>query len=340
MTYDLNTLWFILVGVLFTGYVVLDGFDLGVGALHLFTKTDTDRRLMLNAIGPVWDGNEVWLVTGGGALFGAFPHVYATAFSAFYMPFMLLLVSLIFRAVAIEFRSKSPSPRWRQFWDISFAAGSTLSAFLIGVAVANVVWGIPLDKDFEYTGNFVYFLSPYALWVGLTTVALFMMHGAIYIVLKTEGALQAQARKWVGRCMVFFLCTYLVFNVLSVALVPHVAYAMQTRPHIIGIMLLDILVVASLPYWVKKQKEACAFIASCVAIALLMLLFGTTMYPKMLVSYPGVANTLDIYNSASTPKTLGIMALMAAIGVPLVLTYTVCIYWVFRGKVALTKESY
>ncbi len=340
MNYDFNTLWFALVGVLFTGYVLLDGFDLGVGILHLFTKTDHDRRIMLNAIGPVWDGNEVWLVTGGGALFGAFPQVYATAFSAFYMPFTLLLVALIFRAVAIEFRSKSPSPRWRQFWDISFFLGSTCSAFLIGVAVANIVWGIPLNSQYEYTGNFLYFLSPYALWTGVTTVALFMMHGAIYIVLKTEGALQEQARHWVSKAMIFFLFSYLVFNSLSMMLVPHVQYTIENRPYIIFVMLLDALVVLSLPYWVKKRKEKQAFAASCLAIVLLMAVFGATMYPNLIVSYPGISNTLNIYNGSSTEATLSIMAIIAAIGVPLVLTYTACIYWLFRGKVKIGKESY
>src|ERR1035437_5600305 len=146
---DLNTIWFVLVGVLFTGYAILDGFDLGVGALHLFARTDEERRVFLNAIGPVWDGNEVWLVTGGGALFAAFPMVYATVFSGFYLAFMLLLVALIFRAVAIEFRSKQPMRWWRQMWDIGFSLGSFLSSFLIGVAMGNIAFGVPLDANGE-----------------------------------------------------------------------------------------------------------------------------------------------------------------------------------------------
>jgi cytochrome d ubiquinol oxidase subunit II len=186
-TLDLNTVWFALVGVLFTGYVILDGFDLGVGVLHLFVvKRDEDRRVFLNAIGPVWDGNEVWLVTGGGALFAAFPIVYATVFSGFYLAFMALLCALIFRAVAIEFRSKHPSPRWRACWDVGFAAGSTGSALLIGVAMGNIAWGIPIDERGEFAGSFLGMLHPYALAMGVTTVALFAMHGAIYLVLKTE----------------------------------------------------------------------------------------------------------------------------------------------------------
>jgi cytochrome d ubiquinol oxidase subunit II len=174
---DLNTTWFILIGVLFTGYAMLDGFDLGVGALHLFTRTDEERRVMLNAIGPVWDGNEVWLVTGGGALFAAFPNVYATVFSGFYLAFVLLLVALIFRAVAIEFRSKQPMRWWRQMWDVGFGAGSILSSLLIGVAVGNIAWGVPIDARGEFAGTFLGLLGPYPLLVGVTTLALFMMHG-------------------------------------------------------------------------------------------------------------------------------------------------------------------
>ncbi len=179
MTFDLNTIWFILVGILFTGYAMLDGFDLGIGALHLFTQDDSERRVMLNAIGPVWDGNEVWLVTGGGALFAAFPNVYATVFSGFYLALILLLASLIFRAVAIEFRSKQPMRWWRQMWDVGFSAGSLLSALLLGVALGNIAWGVPIDDRGEFAGTFLGLLKPYPVLVGVTTVALFMMHGAI-----------------------------------------------------------------------------------------------------------------------------------------------------------------
>src|ERR1700744_4643785 len=163
---NLNTIWFILVGVLFTGYAMLDGFDLGIGALHLFTDKDEERRIMLNSIGPVWDGNEVWLVTGGGALFVAFPNAYATAFSGFYLALYLLLASLIFRAVAIEFRSKQPMPWWRQMWDVCFAGGSLVSALLIGIARGNLAWGVPLDARGDFAGSFWGLLKPYALWGG------------------------------------------------------------------------------------------------------------------------------------------------------------------------------
>lgn len=338
---DFNTLWFILVGILFTGYVMLDGFDLGVGMLHLFTKTDEHRRFMLNAIGPVWDGNEVWLVTGGGALFGAFPEVYATAFSAFYMPFTLLLVALIFRGVAIEFRSKMPSPLWRNFWDWSFSLGSFGSSFLIGVAMANILWGLPLDEHHNYTGTFMDFIHGYGVWGGLLSVALLMMHGSLYTVLKTEGALQAQARRWVIFSMIFFLISFVIFNLMSVALVPHISYALEQKPYLMHLMLGAALLIATLPYWVYHEREGIGFLVSCFSIVLLMTIFGLTLYPNMIVSYPGIHHTIHIYNGSSSGTTLQIMAIIAALGVPLVLTYTVCIYWIFRGKVkALGPNSY
>src|SRR5271157_1701672 len=205
MHLDLNTIWFILVGVLLTGYAVLDGFDLGIGALHLFTNKDEERRVMINAIGPVWDGNEVWLVTGGGALFAAFPDVYATVFSGFYLALMLLLASLIFRAVAIEFRSKQPMRWWRQMWDIGFSVGSLLSGLLMGVALGNIAWGVPIDEHGEFAGTFLGLLTPYPVLVGITTVALFMMHGAIYGTMKTEGALHDKLRVWARRGIIFFV---------------------------------------------------------------------------------------------------------------------------------------
>ena len=205
---DYNLLWFVLVGVLFSGYAVLDGFDLGVGTLILGIKDDHERRLFYNAIGPVWDGNEVWLVTGGGALFAAFPAVYATVFSGFYLAFILLLFALIFRAVAIEFRSKEPWTWWRRWWDRGFCAGSTTAAMLIGVTMGNIVWGIPLDARGEFAGSLLGLLHPYALLVGVTTVALFMMHGAIYLHLKTEDALQARIRTWINPLIIAFIVCY------------------------------------------------------------------------------------------------------------------------------------
>jgi cytochrome d ubiquinol oxidase subunit II len=337
---DLQTTWFVLIGVLFTGYAMLDGFDLGVGAVHLFTKTDEERRLLLNSIGPVWDGNEVWLVTGGGALFAAFPEVYATVFSGFYLAFVLLLVALIFRAVAIEFRSKQPMRWWRQMWDVGFAAGSVLSSFLIGVAMGNIAWGVPLDERHEFVGSFLGLLHPYALLLGVTTVALFAMHGAIYAAMKTEGDLQRKLRGWINHAIICFIICYAVTTMATLLYVPHMAARMRANPWLFSVALVNMLAIANIPREIHLGREARAFLSSCIAMLALMALFGLEMYPNLVLSNPDTANSLTIHNGASSEKTLGIMLTIALIGVPIVLAYTVSIYWIFRGKVKLNSMSY
>jgi cytochrome d ubiquinol oxidase subunit II len=340
MNYDLNTVWFILVGVLFTGYAMLDGFDLGIGALHLFTKDDAERRTMLNVISPVWDGNEVWLVTGGGALFAAFPNVYATVFSGFYLTFILLLVSLIFRAVAIEFRSKQPMRWWRQTWDIGFSAGSLLSGLLIGVAMGNIAWGVPIDERGEFAGTFLSLLKPYPLLLGVTTVALFMMHGAIYGALKTEGALHDKLRRWTMKAIVFFVICVTVLTIATLFYVPHMTERVRANPWLFIILVANLLAIANVPREFHHGRDWRAFLSSCAAMISLMLLFGLNMYPNLVYSLPNPENSLNIYNAASSSKTLGIMLIMACIGVPLVIAYTVSIYWIFRGKVKMERTSY
>ncbi len=338
--FDLNTIWFLLVGILLTGYAILDGFDLGVGALHLFTRGDTERRIMINAIGPVWDGNEVWLVTGGGALFAAFPEAYATAFSGFYLAMMLLLVGLIFRAVAIDFRSKLPMKWWRQFWDISFSVSSILSALLIGVALGNVAWGIPLDTTHEFAGSFLGLLHPYTLVVGLTTLALFMMHGAIYAVMKTEGELQARVRGWINRTIIFFIICYAVATMATLIYAPHMSENIHNNPILWAIPILNMLAIANIPREIHHGREFLAFLSSCASMVALMATFGVGMYPNLLLSKPEIANSLTIYSAASSTRTLEIMLTIAVLGMPLVIAYTVSIYWIFRGKVKLNASSY
>jgi len=340
MTCDLNTIWFILVGVLFTGYAMLDGFDLGVGALHLFTKDDAERRTLLNAIGPVWDGNEVWLVTGGGALFAAFPNVYATVFSGFYLAFYLLLAALIFRAVAIEFRSKQPMRWWRQAWDVSFSVGSILAALLMGVALGNIAWGIPIDARGEFAGTFLGLLKPYPVLVGVTTVALFMMHGAIYGVMKTEGALHDKLRGWAMNAIIFFVICAATTTMATLLYVPHMADRVRANPWLFSIVLVNMLAIANIPREFHHNRDWLAFVSSCMAIITLMMLFGLNIFPNLVYSLPFPENSLNIYNAASSPKTLGIMLIIACIGVPIVIAYTVCIYWIFRGKVKLDRMSY
>jgi cytochrome d ubiquinol oxidase subunit II len=336
----LNAVWFGLIGVLFIGYAILDGFDLGVGAWHLFVKEDEERRILLNAIGPVWDGNEVWLVTGGGALFAAFPEAYATVFSGFYIPFMLLLCALIFRAVAIEFRSKQPMRWWRQMWDVSFSVSSIVSALLVGVALGNLIYGVPLAADHEFAGSFLGMLHPYALLIGVTTVALFMMHGAIYVVLKTEGPLHEKFRGWVRNGIIFFVVCYVTATMATLIYIPRMAASMKEYPLLFGVAVLNMLAIANIPREIHKQADFKAFLSSSAAVAALLLLFGLGIFPNLVISNPNPENSLTIYNAASSSRTLATMGIIALIGVPVVLAYTASIHWIFRGKVKLTKSSY
>ena len=338
--FDLHVIWYGLVGILLTGYAILDGFDLGVGALHMFTKKDEHRRLMLNSIGPVWDGNEVWLVTGGGALFAAFPEVYATVFSGFYTAFILLLFALIFRAVAIEFRGKQPMAWWRRMWDVSFSLASILAGFLMGIAFGNIVWGIPLDAQREFAGTFFDLLSPFALLVGITTVALFMMHGAIYVVLKTEGELHNLMRGWVNNAIIFFVICYATTTMATLLYLPHMARFFREYPALFIVPLGTMLAIANIPREIHHGRDFLAFLSSSAAIAGLMLLVAVGMFPNLVLSRPDPSLSLTIYNAASSPKTLKIMLIIAAIGVPLVLAYTTSIYYIFRGKTKLDPMSY
>lgn len=339
-TFDLNTIWFILIGLLLTGYAILDGFDLGIGALHLLVKNDIERRIMLNSIGPVWDGNEVWLVTGGGALFAAFPHVYATVFSGFYNAIILLLFMLIFRAVAIEFRSKRPMKWWRQMWDVAFSIASILIAFLMGVALGNIITGIPLDANKEYIGTFWDMINPYTVLVGITTVALFMMHGAIYGVLKTEDELNKKLRGWVNNTIIFFVICYVTTTMATLIYFPNMAKHFKDFPPLFILALLNMLAIANIPREIHHGREFMAFLSSAASIASLLALFAVGIFPNIVLSNPNPEFSLTIYNAASSSKTLTIMLIIAAIGFPFVLAYTISIYWIFRGKVKLTNMSY
>lgn len=337
---DLNIIWFILLGVLLIGYAILDGFDLGVGALHLFSKGDTERRMLMNSIGPVWDGNEVWLVTAGGALFAAFPHAYATAFSGFYLAFMLLLFALIFRAVALEFRSKEPMAWWRSLWDVSFSVSSIVASVLFGVAIGNLVIGLPLGEDMTSKGTFLDLLSPYAILVGLFNLSLFMMHGSIYLYLKTEGPLQAKAKRWIYRTFAGFVVLYALTTGATLWLHPRMVQNFETFWWAWVVAILNAMAIANIPRALHLNLPFRAFISSCCTIAGLIFLFGIGLFPNLIVSSGDPANTLTIYNAASSQKTLKIMLIIACLGLPFVLAYTASIYWVFRGKVSIDKFSY
>jgi cytochrome d ubiquinol oxidase subunit II len=337
---DLNLLWFGLLGVLLSGYAILDGFDLGVGMLHLRARTDNERRIFMNSIGPLWDGNEVWLVTFGGALFAAFPNAYATAFSAFYVPFMVLLFALIFRAVSMEFRSKRTSPGWRRGFDIGFFASSALATFLFGVAVGNSMMGLPIGPDMEFHGGLLDLLRPYGLLVGALAVTTFLMHGSIYLHLKTEGELQERIYGWMKRSFFAFLSVYVLVTIVTVLMIPHAVANFTRFPWAWVVVILNALAIANIPRAIVRGRPLAAFVSSSCAIAALIFLFGMALYPNLIYSSLNADWSLTIYNAASSQKTLGIMRTIALIGMPFVLAYTIVIYWTFRGKVELGKFSY
>lgn len=342
LTYaELQFLWFSIFVILVTGYAILDGFDLGVGILHLFSKKDEERRIMLNAIGPVWDGNEVWLVTAGGALFAGFPQIYATLCTAFYVPLMILLAGIIFRAVAIEFRSKQPMVWWRWTWDVLFSLASLLIAFALGIVMGTLIHGLPLDSTGEFVGTWRDLLHPYAILVGLLTVFLFTMHGAIYIVMKTEGDLHDRMRTWIRPAIIACILAYGVTTMATLIFEPRMIEVMQTRPYLFGVAILNILVLANIPREVHHGNDGRAFVCSALNIVFLMVLFGIGTYPTVVHSLNDPDTlSLTIFNSASSAPTLRILLFVALLGVPLVLTYTTSIYWIFRGKVRLDASSY
>ncbi|MDR1729003.1 MAG: cytochrome d ubiquinol oxidase subunit II [Acidobacteriota bacterium] len=331
---DLSVVWFILMGVLLAGYSILDGFDLGAGILHLTARTDTERRLVINSIGPIWDGNEVWLITFGGAMFAAFPNAYATVFSGFYIALMLVLLTLILRAVSLEFRSKRPSPAWRKFWDGAFFLGSLLATLLFGVATGNILIGIPVDAEGVFTGSFFDLLRPFPILVGLFTVVFAALHGALYLNLKTEGELQERVRGWIKKVLVAAVLVWALVTVYTWVAVP----AASGWPW--ALVVLIALAFAGILPAVSAGRPFVAFLCSSLAIAVLVFLFSFAIYPNLVISNIAPEYNLNIVNAASSPKTLGVMTVIAAVGVPVVLIYTALIYRAFRGKTKLTDHSY
>jgi cytochrome d ubiquinol oxidase subunit II len=337
----LAVIWFAIEGVLLIGYAVLDGFDLGVGILHPFVPADDrERRIAMNSIGPLWDGNEVWLVTFGGALFAAFPDAYASAFSGFYTAFMLLLAALIFRAVSMEFRSKVASDRWRRFWDFAFFGGSAVATLLFGVAVGNAMLGVPLDALGNFTGTLRDQLNPYSILVGLMTVALFAMHGGLFLYLKTDGEFQARLRDWMWRSWGFFLVAYMLTTMYTLALVPRATANFAHWPWAVLVVVANVLAVANIPRALHWGRPGEAFVSSCAVIATLIMLFGLALFPNLITASNDPVNSVTVFSAASSPKTLTIMLVIALIGMPFVLAYTGIIYWTFRGKVQLDDHSY
>ncbi len=338
---DLNMLWFILIAVLYIGFFVLEGFDFGVGILLPFLGKDADkaqqdhqRRVIINTIGPHWDGNEVWLITAGGATFAAFPEWYATLFSGFYLALFLLLVGLIGRGVALEFRSKDESPRWRAAWDAIIFAGSLLPALLLGVAFGNFVRGVPINAEMQYVGGFFNLLNPYALLAGVTMVVVFALYGAAFLSLKTSGEVRLKAQRAAGRlwpAAVVMMLALLVATYFATDLVA----TLGIDPGVIPMAGLAALLASG--YFIRKQREGWAFITVAVSIAGAITTAFLIMFPRVMISSLNPAWSLTIYNASSSPYTLQVMTIVALTFVPIVLIYQGWSYWVFRKR--LTSDS-
>jgi len=335
---SLETVWFLLIGVLLAGYAILDGFDLGAGMLHLFVaKTDAERREVVNAIGPVWDGNEVWLLTGGGALFAAFPQVYATVFSGLYLALMLLLAALILRAVCLEFRGKVDAPGWRRAWDGVFAVSSFLPALLFGVAVGNIVRGLPLDAEKEFAGTFFGLLNPFALAVGLLSVAMCLTQGAAWLQLKTEGVVRARALAAGRAAWIAWIALWAVVTLSSRAAG---TWGPASHPAAWLVPLLFVVfMVGARRTWGRGRRGA-PFFFSSAAIAMLLATLGMAIYPNLVPALGDPTGGLTITNAASSHLTLTVMLIVALAGMPIVIGYTIFIYSRFKGPVILDDHSY
>lgn len=338
---DYPTLWFLVVGGLFSGYAILDGFDFGAGAWHLFFKKEENRRIALNAVGPVWDGNEVWLVIGGGSLFAGFPVLYATLFSSMYLPFILFLMFIIFRAISIEFRGKEEMLWWRKTWDISYSISSIMLAFLLGVVLGNILQGIAFGENYLYMGSgFFEFLNPFAILTGLTALFLFMAHGASFLLLKTEGKMFDKLTIFLKRGIVLFIISYALTTLYTFFFIPHLSDAFTNNPELFIVPILTFLSVANLPRLASKKQYKMTFLFSSITISLLLIVVAIELYPTLLISTIDPKYNIDIYNAASSEKSLGIMLLFVAIGTPLILGYTFFVYKTFWGKVHLDETSY
>ena len=333
---SLNSLWFVLIGVLFIGFFILEGFDYGVGILTPFLgKNDLERRQLINTIGPFWDANEVWLITAAGAMFAAFPDWYATMFSGFYMALLIILFFLILRGVAFEFRSKETRPRWRRTWDWALSVGSAVPAFLWGVAMGNLILGVPIDPDMNYVGDLFDLLQPYALAYGMTSLLGFMLTGAVFLTLKTTGVLAERAQRFAERLwlptviVVFLVIGYGYFHT-------GMFQRFGVNPGIVPLTAGAALLSAGVLLKRRYNGWAFAMLLVTVAFTLLTLLIG--LYPRVMVSSLNPAWSLTIYNAASGPYTLRVMTIVAVIFLPVVLGYQAWSYWVFRHRV--TPESH
>ena len=324
----LRIIWFFLIGILFIGYSILDGFDLGIGSLFFFlAKNDEEKKRVFKSIGPFWDGNEVWLLTGGGALFAAFPHAYATVASGFYIAFMLLLFALIFRAVSIEFWQNDE--KRRKLWEWAFTIGSFLPSLLLGVALGNVIIGIPLNENFDFTGNFFTLLRPYPLVIGILGLFMIMLQGASYAALKTDGEIRERSYRILKNLWLIFAFVFILSFLFTIIYVPE--FLKKIIPWILAILVIIFWVF--LGNAISKRKNGLCFLLSSLIFINLWAIVGSIHFPYLVRASNNPQFSLTIYNASSSLLTLKVMLLIAIVGMPFVLWYTIYIYKVFKGKV-------
>ena len=326
----LHTLWFVVIVFFWTGFYVLEGFDFGVGMLHVVVgHNEEERAEALESIGPFWDGNEVWLIVAGAATFAAFPGWYATMFSSLYLALLLILAGLMARGVALEFQSKLDDPRWRRAWTAATVVGSALVPLLLGVGLGDLLAGLPVNQNHEFTGNFFDLLTPYGLWTGVTFLLLSLLHGATFLIMKTTGEVQQRSAA-VARVLVW------------VAAVAMLAFVIWTRaiagPHFPSpLIALAAIAVLAAPYLISTQHAGWAFATSAAGMATAVVSIFVALYPNVLVSSTNAAYNLTVSNSSSAKYALTVMTVVAVVFLPLVLLYQGWSYHVFRARVGLGK---
>ena len=338
MSYEfLQTLWFILIAVLWIGFFFLEGFDFGVGMLLPFLgKNDTERRAIINTIGSVWDGNEVWLLTAGGAMFAAFPHWYATMFSGFYLALFLVVIGLILRGISFEYRSKDSNPLWRRRFDRMIAIGSFLPSFLLGTAFANLAQGVPINENMTFTGNLFTLLNPFGLIGGLTMVSVFLLHGANFLTLKLDGELRERARE-VSKMLYIVASVAVILLAVTTYIYTDISTKIGINPGIMPIA--SVVVLLATIFFINRRMEGWAFLSTGVHIILTQIAFFTLMFPRVMISSTNPAYSLTIYNASSSQYTLTVMSIIALIFVPIVLLYQGWSYYMFRKRIIAEKQS-
>ncbi len=329
---ELSELWFILIGVVFIGFFFLEGFDFGVGmSTRFLARNETERTVLVNTIGPFWDANEVWLLTGGGAIFAAFPNWYATMFSGYYIPLFAVLLCLIGRGVSFEFRRKVDNAKWTKVWDWVIFFGSLLPPFLLGVAFTSMLKGMPIGKDMNMAAGFTDYINIYSLWGGLTVTLLTLLHGLNFITLKTEGELRTRSAALAKKLTFAVLGVLVVFVGLSWFMTD--IFQVRTIPEL-ALVVLIVIVYALTPYFITKKKEGMAFTMTGLGLAFTVSAIFVGLFPRVMVSSLNKAYDLTVYNAASGPYSLKVMTIVVVTVLPFVLAYTVWSYYVFRKRVS------